>query len=58
MFDYYPLFVPEQSKPKYPLLHLQSPDLTSHRPFPLQGVSPPGHDFSGSRNNLALVQEI
>ena len=37
--------VPEQSFPLYPSLHLQIPDLTSHRPFPLQA---PGHDLPKS----------
>ena len=40
------IILPEQSKPWFPSLHVQSPVVRSHSPFPLQGGLPPGHDLS------------
>ena len=38
--------LPEQSYPWCSSSQVQSPDVKSHWPFPLQGVSPPGQDLS------------
>ena len=44
--------LPEQSEPWCPSWQLQNPVVGSHCPFPLHGVSPPGHDLPANKKNV------
>ena len=48
--------IPEQSEPWCPSWQLQNPVVGSHCPFPLHGVSPPGHDLPENRKRCFAKQ--